>query len=105
VYGSNPAIPKTEDLQCRPMSPYAVSKLAAEQYAMAYAQCYGPPVLPFRFFNMFGPLQPAGHAYAAVVPAFVDAALAGRPLTVHGDGRQTRDFTFVGTVTEVRRGP
>jgi UDP-glucose 4-epimerase len=101
VYGSNPAIPKTEDLQCRPMSPYAVSKLAAEQYAMAYARCYGLPVLPFRFFNVYGPLQAAGHAYAAVVPAFVDAALAGRPLTVHGDGRQTRDFTFVGTVTEV----
>ncbi len=101
VYGSNPAIPKTESLQLRPMSPYAVSKLAAEQYAMAYAQCYDLPVLPFRFFNVFGPLQPAGHAYAAVVPAFVDAALAGRPLVVHGDGRQTRDFTFVDTVTQV----
>ena len=55
-------------------------------------------VLAFRFFNVFGPLQPAGHAYAAVIPAFVDAALAGRPLPVHGDGSQTRDFTFVGTV-------
>jgi len=103
VYGSNPAIPKTEDLQCRPMSPYAVSKLAAEQYAMAYAQCYGLPVMPFRFFNVFGPLQAAGHAYAAVVPAFVSAALAGEPLQVFGDGRQTRDFTFVGTVTQVLR--
>lgn len=103
VYGSNPAIPKTEDLQCRPMSPYAVSKLAAEQYAMAYSQCYGLPVLPFRFFNVFGPLQAAGHAYAAVVPAFVSAALAGEPLTVHGDGYQTRDFTFVGTVADVLR--
>lgn len=101
VYGSNPAIPKTEDLQCLPMSPYAVSKLAAEQYAMAYARCYGLPVMPFRFFNVFGPLQAAGHAYAAVVPAFVSAALSGRPLTVHGDGRQTRDFTFVGTVVNV----
>lgn len=103
VYGSNPAIPKTENLQCRPMSPYAVSKLAGEQYAMAYAQCYGLPVLPFRFFNVFGPLQPAGHAYAAVVPAFISAALQGQPLQVHGDGRQTRDFTFVGTVVEVLR--
>jgi UDP-glucose 4-epimerase len=103
VYGSNPAIPKTEDLQCRPMSPYAVSKLAAEQYAMAHAQCYGLPVLPFRFFNVFGPLQPAGHAYAAVVPAFINAALEDQPLQVHGDGRQTRDFTFVGTVAEVLR--
>lgn len=103
VYGSNPVIPKTEVLQCRPMSPYAVSKLAAEQYALAHAQCYGLPVLPFRFFNVFGPLQPAGHAYAAVVPAFINAALKGEPLQVHGDGRQTRDFTFVGTVVEVLR--
>ena len=103
VYGSNTALPKTEDLQCRPMSPYAVSKLAAEQYAMAYAQCYALQVMPFRFFNVFGPLQPAGHAYAAVVPAFISAALGGRPVQVHGDGRQTRDFTYVGTVTEVLR--
>ncbi len=101
VYGSNPIIPKQEDLQCRPMSPYAVTKLATEQYAMAYARCYGLPVLPFRFFNVYGPLQAAGHAYAAVVPAFVDAALSGQPLIIHGDGHQTRDFTYVGTVTEV----
>lgn len=101
VYGSNPAIPKTEDLQCRPMSPYAVSKLAAEQYAMAYAQCYGLPVLAFRFFNVYGPLQAAGHAYAAVVPAFLDAALHDRPVPLYGDGLQSRDFTFVGTVTQV----
>lgn len=101
VYGSNPALPKTEDLQCRPMSPYAVSKLAAEQYAMAYAQCYGLPVLPFRFFNVYGPLQAAGHAYAAVIPAFVEAVLHDRPVTVFGDGLQTRDFTFVATVTRV----
>ena len=68
---------------------------------MAYQQSFGLPTLAFRFFNVFGPLQAAGHAYAAVVPAFVDAALAGRPLTVHGDGRQSRDFTYVGTVAAV----
>lgn len=101
VYGANPTLPKSEDLMCQPMSPYAVSKLAAEQYAMAYARCYELPVLPFRFFNVYGPLQAAGHAYAAVIPAFLDAALAGRPIPVHGDGSQTRDFTFVDTVTEV----
>lgn len=55
VYGANPALPKHEDLRCMPMSPYAVSKLAAESYAIAYAQCYDLPVLPFRFFNVFGP--------------------------------------------------
>ena len=58
-------------------------------------------MLAFRFFNVFGPLQPAGHAYAAVVPTFISHALAGTPLPVHGDGTQTRDFTFVDTVVTV----
>ena len=101
VYGSNPGMPKTEDLVPMPMSPYAASKLATESYALAHAAAFGLDVLAFRFFNVFGPLQPAGHAYAAVVPAFVDAALAGRPLPVQGDGHQTRDFTYVGTVAAV----
>lgn len=101
VYGANPTLPKREDLATFPRSPYGASKLATEAYALAHQHTYGLPVLAFRFFNVFGPLQAAGHAYAAVVPAFVDAALAGRPLTVHGDGRQTRDFTYVGTVTAV----
>ena len=101
VYGAHPELPKHEGLRPAPMSPYAASKLAGESYARAYATCYGLDVLAFRFFNIFGPLQPAGHAYAAVVPAFVDAALAGRPLPLEGDGTQTRDFTYVATVTEV----
>ena len=98
VYGSNPQLPKSEDLRPMPMSPYAVSKLAAESYALAYADCHGLDVLPFRFFNVFGPLQPPDHDYAAVVPAFISAALAGAPLRIYGDGMQTRDFTFVDTV-------
>jgi UDP-glucose 4-epimerase len=101
VYGANPELPKRETLAPRPVSPYAASKLAAESYALAYQHSFGLPVLAFRFFNVFGPLQAAGHAYAAVVPAFLDALVAGRPLPVHGDGRQTRDFTFVDTVTTV----
>jgi UDP-glucose 4-epimerase len=101
VYGSNPNLPKHEDLVAQPLSPYAASKLAAESYALAYQHSFGLPVLAFRFFNVFGPLQDAGHAYAAVIPAFVSAALAGTPLPVYGTGDQTRDFTFVGTVTEV----
>ena len=101
VYGANPTLPKREDLQCLPMSPYAVSKLAAESYCLAFAECYGMPTLPFRFFNVYGPRQSAGHAYAAVIPAFVTAALAGDPLLIHGDGRQTRDFTNVATVCDV----
>jgi UDP-glucose 4-epimerase len=103
VYGRNPELPKHEGLRCEPMSPYAVSKLAAETYAGAYAACYDLEVLPFRFFNVFGPLQAAGHAYAAVIPAFVDAALAGRALPVHGDGSQSRDFTYVESVARVLR--
>lgn len=101
VYGSNPTLPKSEDLRAQPMSPYAVSKLAAEQYALSFQHVYGISTLAFRFFNVFGPLQAAGHAYAAVIPAFVASALKGQPATIHGDGRQTRDFTFVGTVVEV----
>ena len=69
VYGSNPELPKHEDLATRPLSPYAASKLATEAYALAYGSSYGMPTLAFRFFNVFGPLQAAGHAYAAVVPA------------------------------------
>jgi UDP-glucose 4-epimerase len=101
VYGSNPQLPKHEDLVPRPVSPYAASKLATESYALAWAASFGLDVLAVRFFNVFGPLQPAGHAYAAVVPAFVDAALDGRPLPVHGDGTQSRDFTYVGSVCRV----
>ena len=101
VYGANPALPKREDLAQLPMSPYAASKVATESYAIAYQHSYGLPVLAFRFFNVFGPYQAVGHAYAAVVPAFVAAALEGRPLPVHGDGSQSRDFTYVDTVTAV----
>jgi UDP-glucose 4-epimerase len=98
VYGSNPVLPKHEDLATRPLSPYGGSKLATEGYTLAWGASYGLPVLAFRFFNVFGPMQPAGHVYAAVIPAFVDAALRGMPVTVHGDGTQSRDFTYVGTV-------
>ena len=98
VYGANATLPKREDLATIPMSPYGASKLATEAYALAYQHSFGLPVLALRFFNVFGPLQTAGHAYAAVVPAFATAALAGVPILVHGDGHQTRDFTDVGTV-------
>jgi UDP-glucose 4-epimerase len=101
VYGANPTLPKTEDLATQPLSPYAASKLAAEAYALAYQHSFGVPVLAFRFFNVFGPLQTADHAYAAVIPKFIAAALRDQALIVHGDGRQTRDFTFVDAVTAV----
>ncbi len=98
VYGSNPVLPKHEDLATRPLSPYAVTKLATEGYALAWGTTFGLPTLAFRFFNVFGPLQVAGHAYAAVIPIFVHAALTGQPVSVHGDGTQSRDFTYVGSV-------
>lgn len=101
VYGSVPDLPKHEDLATRPLSPYGASKLATEAYVLAYHAAFGLPALALRFFNVYGPLQPAGHAYAAVVPAFTDAALRGEPLRVHGDGLQTRDFTYVGTVVRI----
>src|SRR6476646_5763076 len=101
VYGSNPALPKRESDWVGPMSPYAVSKLATEQYALAYRHAYGMDTLAFRFFNVYGPGQRAGHAYAAVIPAFIDALLTKRPLVVNGTGEHSRDFTFVGSVCDV----
>ena len=71
VYGANPQLPKREDMATMPASPYAASKLAEEAYTLAYGRSFGLPVLAFRFFNVFGPLQAADHAYAAVVPAFI----------------------------------
>jgi UDP-glucose 4-epimerase len=101
VYGANRSLPAHEDLPPAPLSPYAASKLATEAYAVAYGSSFSLPVLVFRFFNVFGPLQRSDHAYAGVVPTFVSAALHGDPLPVHGDGLQTRDFTFVDSVVGV----
>jgi UDP-glucose 4-epimerase len=97
VYGDG-ATAKAEDAVCRPASPYGVSKLAAESYAAAYRTSFALDTVSFRFFNVFGPLQAPDHAYAAVVPAFLHAALCGVPPTVYGDGEQSRDFTFVDSV-------
>jgi UDP-glucose 4-epimerase len=101
VYGGNPASPKNEDLATRPLSPYAASKLATEAYALSYQASFGISTLAFRFFNVYGPLQPAGHAYAACIPAFITAALRNEPVIVNGDGKQSRDFTFVDDVARV----
>jgi UDP-glucose 4-epimerase len=98
VYGSNPALPKAELGWTRPLSPYAASKLAAEAYALAYQSSYDLPTLAFRFFNVFGPAQRHDHAYAAVIPRFVHAALSGDDVVFYGDGHQSRDFTCVDTV-------
>jgi UDP-glucose 4-epimerase len=101
VYGANPELPKHEGLVPQPMSPYAVGKLAGEHYCLAWQHSFGLRTLALRFFNVFGPRQAPGHAYAAVVPSFLYAALRHQPVTVHGDGTQSRDFTYVGTVAQV----
>ena len=101
VYGANESLPKHEGLVTRPVSPYAATKLASESYTLAWGHSYSMPVLALRFFNVFGPLQPPLHTYAAVIPAFLSAAMQDQALPVHGDGTQCRDFTYVDTVVSV----
>lgn len=101
VYGMNPALPKHEREWTRPMSPYAVSKLATEQYTLAFQQSYDFNTVAFRFFNVYGPGQRAGHAYAAVIPTWIEAMMKGEPVWVNGDGSNSRDFTYVETVCRV----
>lgn len=101
VYGANLELPKRESLRPIPRSPYAVSKLASESYLTAYHFCFDLPVLPFRPFNVYGPLQRPDQPYAAVIPKFIAAALRDQPLPMQGSGDQTRDFTFIGSVSQV----
>jgi nucleoside-diphosphate-sugar epimerase len=100
VYGSNDSMPKVETLQPRPISPYAVSKLAAEGYCRAFSHVYGLESVVLRYFNVFGPRQNPRSQYSAVVPTFVAAALEGRRPVIFGDGEQSRDFTFVDNVVD-----
>lgn len=78
-----------------PISPYAVSKLAGEYYCKVFTKVYGLPTISLRFFNVFGPKQDPSSEYAAVIPKFIDMSRKGKPLTIYGDGNQTRDFTYV----------
>ena len=100
VYGDDPALPKVETLPTRPVSPYAVSKLAAEHYCHVFARLYGVETVSLRYFNVFGPRQNPESKYSAVIPRFLELALQGRPLEVHGDGEQSRDFTYIDNVVE-----
>jgi len=95
VYGDTPELPKREDMPPRPRSPYAVSKLAGEQYCRAFWYSYGLETVCLRYFNIFGPRQDPSSAYAAAIPRFVTALLNGGDIRIFGDGLQTRDFTFV----------
>jgi len=98
AYGACKVFPQREDMAPRPMSPYAVSKLAGEHYALVFAKSFGLEAVALRYFNVFGPRQDPESLYSAVVPKFMEQALAGVPLDVHWDGKQSRDFTFVSNV-------
>jgi UDP-glucose 4-epimerase len=100
VYGANPALPKHEELRLAPISPYATSKQAGEAYCRAFHEVYGLETVALRYFNVFGPRQDPASQYAAVVPRFIRAALDGAPVTIYGDGTQSRDFTYVDNVVE-----
>ena len=94
VYGDNPNLPLKETERPRPLSPYGVTKAAAEEYLRVYHELYGLPVVSLRYFNVFGPRQ-GFNQYAGVISIFINRALAGEPLVIFGDGKQTRDFIYV----------
>jgi len=98
VYGDSPELPKHEDMSLHPLSPYAVNKLTGEEYCKVFTRLYGLPTVALRYFNVFGPRQDPKSQYAAVIPAFIAAALSGNRPTIYGDGLQTRDFTYVKNV-------
>lgn len=99
-YGDDPTLPKVETMATRPVSPYAVSKLAAEHYCSVFARLYGVETVSLRYFNVFGPRQNPESKYSAVIPRFLDQALEGIPLEVHGDGHQSRDFSYIDNVVD-----
>ena len=100
VYGPQREYPQREDVAVRPISPYAVSKLAAEGYCRAFTNVYGLETVAVRYFNVFGPRQDPLSQYAAVIPRFITAAANGESPTIFGDGEQSRDFTYIDNTVE-----
>jgi UDP-glucose 4-epimerase len=100
VYGDTPTLPKREDMEPHPLSPYAVSKLAGEQYMKVFAELYGIKTVALRYFNVFGPRQDPNSDYSAVIPKFITRILNHQSPVIFGDGNQTRDFTFVKDVVQ-----
>jgi len=98
VYGDSPTLPKHEGMPVNPLSPYALSKYAGEKYCQLFNALYGLETISLRYFNVFGPNQDPDSQYAAVIPLFIFAILNGEPITIYGDGEQTRDFSFVENV-------
>ncbi|HUS28420.1 MAG TPA: SDR family NAD(P)-dependent oxidoreductase [Kofleriaceae bacterium] len=98
VYGDTTELPVSEDTKCQPMSPYGIDKYTSEFALDYYASVHSVPTTSLRFFNVYGPRQDPSSPYSGVISIFTDRARAGRPLTIYGDGSQTRDFVFVGDV-------
>jgi nucleoside-diphosphate-sugar epimerase len=100
IYGANPELPKHESQAVLPLSPYAVSKLAGEGYCRSFVHIYGLESVALRYFNVFGPRQDPLSQYAAVIPNFILACTGGERPVIHGDGEQSRDFTYVANVVD-----
>ena len=100
IYGNTPVLPKDESMPTSPLSPYAASKVTGEAYIEAFDSAYGLQGVSLRYFNVYGPRQSATSQYAAVIPLFIDAMSRGEAPVIHGDGGQTRDFTYVGNVVD-----
>jgi UDP-glucose 4-epimerase len=99
IYGDTPKLPKKEDMKPDPKSPYAASKLSTEHLAHVFYLCYGIDTVALRYFNVYGPRQRGG-SYAGVISRFIKSSLSNKPLIIEGDGRQTRDFTYVADVVQ-----
>jgi len=100
AYGDSETLPKREDMPARPLSPYAVTKYVDELYGKVFTDIYGLPTIGLRYFNVFGPRQDPQSQYAAVIPLFITRFLAGVAPIIHGDGGQSRDFTFIENVVQ-----
>ena len=100
AYGDTPTLPKSEGMPTRPLSPYALQKLVGEQYCRMFTGLYGFETVTIRYFNVFGPRQDPSSPYSGVISLFISALVDGRRPTIHGDGEQTRDFTYVANVVD-----
>jgi len=100
AYGDTPTLPKREDMPGNPLSPYALQKVVGEQYLQMFTRLYGLETVSIRYFNVFGPRQDPSSPYSGVISVFATALLENRPPTIHGDGEQTRDFTYVANVVD-----
>jgi nucleoside-diphosphate-sugar epimerase len=100
AYGNTAVLPKREDMKPQPLSPYALQKLVGEQYCQLFSKLYGLETVTIRYFNVFGPRQDPGSAYSGVISLFVKALSEGKAPAIHGDGKQSRDFTYVADVVQ-----